>query len=86
MPEQSNGNESNGFSNTELSWKIGPREFIFKYIKYIPWIIICSAIAIALGYIRIRYTTNIFPIQASMLINNDRDGAQKDQRFDAMFG
>src|ERR1700690_2012889 len=85
MPELSNGNEQNNISNTELSWKIGPREFIFKYLKFIPWVIICSAIALVLGWLKIRYTTNIFPVQASMLIKDDPKSPGKDQRLDQMF-
>src|ERR1700688_4343140 len=84
MPEQNNGNEQNNFSNTEMTWKIGPREFIFKYLKFIPWIILCSIIAYVLGWLKIRYTTNIFPVQASMLIKDDNKGAGGDQRLDAM--
>ena len=49
MPEQLNGNDENKFSNAEMSWKIGPREFIFKYLKFIPWIILCSVIAYRFG-------------------------------------
>ena len=85
MPEQVNGNEQNNFSNAEMSWKIGPREFIFKYLKFIPWIIICSAIALVLGWLKIRYTTNIFPVQASMLVKDDNKPGGGDARFDAMF-
>src|SRR5664279_3643558 len=85
MPEQSNGNEENNFSNAEMSWKIGPREFIFKYLKFIPWIIICSGIALFLSWLKIRYTTNIFPVQASMLIKDESKNLAGDQRFDAMF-
>ncbi len=85
MPEQNNGNEENNFSNTEMSWKIGPREFIFKYLKYIPWIIICTLIAFVLGWLKIRYTTNIFPVSASMLIKDQSKSQGGDQRFDEMF-
>lgn len=85
MSEQNIGNDLNNFSNTEMSWKIGPREFIFKYLKFIPWIIICSIIAYVLGYLKIRYTTNIYPVKASMLINDDSKTPGGDPRFNQMF-
>ncbi len=85
MPELVNGNDENKFSNTEMSWKIGPREFIFKYLKFIPWIILCSVIAYVLGWLKIRYTTNIYPVQASMLIKDEDKRQGGDERFDEMF-
>src|SRR4249919_618489 len=85
MPELNNGTEENNLSNTEMSWKIGPREFIFKYLKYIPWVIVCSSIAFVLGWVKIRYTTNIFPVQASMLIKDEVKTPGSDTRFNEMF-
>jgi uncharacterized protein involved in exopolysaccharide biosynthesis len=85
MPELNNGSEENSLSNTEMSWKIGPREFIFKYLKYIPWIIICIAISIVLGYLKIRYTTNIYPVKASMLISDESKNPGGDARLNQMF-
>jgi len=85
MPEQINGNDQNNFSNTEMSWKIGPREFIFKYLKFIPWVIICSIIALVLGWLKIRYTTNIYPVQASMIIQDDNKTPVGAERVDEMF-
>ena len=85
MAEHSNGLEINTLSNTEMSWKLGPRDFIFKYLKYLPWIIICSIIALVLGYLKIRYTTNIYTVTASMLIRDDKKSTTKDPRFDELF-
>ncbi len=80
-----NESEENNFSNTEMSWKVGPREFIFKYLKYIPWIIICCLIAFFLGWLKIRYTTNIYPVSASMLIKDEEKSPGGDARFNEMF-
>ena len=85
MPELVNGNDENKFSNTEMSWKIGPREFIFKYLKFIPWIVLCSVIAYVLGWLKIRYTTKIYPVQASMLIKDEDKRQGGDQRFEETF-
>src|ERR1700676_4767118 len=84
MPETSNGLPHPESSSTELSWKLGPRDFILKNLKYIPWIIICGAIAIVLAYLKIRYSNPIYLVQSSMLINNTGPGGGKGDRFDAL--
>ena len=82
MSEASNGLTHPEPSSTELSWKLGPRDFILKNLKYIPWIIICGAIALGLAYLKIRYSNPIYVVQSSMLINNS--GGGKSDRFDAL--
>ncbi len=70
----------------ENSWTLGPREFIFKYLKYLPLIILCGVIGFAMAYIKLRYIVPIYRVQASLLIEDERDnGLQKDQRFDQLF-
>ncbi|MDO6434166.1 polysaccharide biosynthesis tyrosine autokinase [Flavitalea sp. BT771] len=68
-------------------WKISPREFIFRYLWLIPWILISAFVFIVLAYIKVRYTTQIYQVKASLLIKNDRDngGGGKDPRFEELF-
>src|SRR6202035_3403042 len=84
MPEASNGLTHPEPNSIELSWKLGPRDFILKNLKYIPWIIICAAIALVLAYLKIRYSNPIYLVQSSMLINNSGSGVGKGDRFDAL--
>ena len=82
----------------ELSWNenmpkrdngqaLDPKEFIFRYLKYLPWVLVCAAIASVIAYIKIRYTTPIFHAQSSMLIK-DQDASGpggRDPRFQELF-
>ena len=70
MPDATNGLSQAESSSQGISWKLGPRDFVFKNLKYIPWIIICAAHCIGIGLAEIRYSTPIYMVQSSMLINN----------------
>ena len=83
MSENSNGLTPPESSSNEMSWKLGPRDFILKNLKYIPWIIICGVIAMVLAFLKIRYSNPVFLVQSSMLINNSGSGVRGD-RFDAL--
>ncbi|MEJ0081036.1 MAG: polysaccharide biosynthesis tyrosine autokinase [Puia sp.] len=57
---------------------------MLKNLKYIPWIIICGAIALVLAYLKIRYATPIYTVQSSMMIKNQESIGGKGDRFDAL--
>ena len=63
------------------------REFILKNLKYIPWVVVCVVIALVISYIKVRYSTPIYHVQSSLLINQDgmNNGGSKDSRFQDMF-
>src|SRR5450755_1401996 len=85
MSEPSNGLPHAESNSNEMSWKLGPRDFILKNLKYIPWIIICGAIALVLAYLKIRYSNPIYLVQSSMLINSSAGGSGRGgDRFDAL--
>ncbi len=81
MPEATNGLSQPETNPKDFAKKLGPRDFLLKNIKYIPWIIICAGIAIVLAYLKIRYSTPIYLVQSSMVINNS--GGHTD-RFDEL--
>lgn len=87
MTGQSNGmNTSELIDKPESLWKPGPKEFILKYLKYLPWVLISLAFFLILAYIKVRYTTSIYRVQSSILIKNDRsNGRASDARFDELF-
>jgi capsular exopolysaccharide synthesis family protein len=65
---------------------LAPKEFLFKYLKYLPWILVCAAIGLVIAYIKIRYTIPLYHVQSSMLIEDQADNnAVKDPRFQELF-
>src|ERR1700729_3647205 len=67
----------------------GPREFIMRYIKYMPWVLFSAILFGVLAYIKIRYTTPIYVVQSSLLIKNESSqmggNGGKDISFNELF-
>lgn len=90
--------KSNGVSNVQVyvktnnPWVAGPKDFIFKYLPYLPLLLLSIAFFLTIAYIKVRYTTQIFKVQSSLLIQNDMttmgggaNNAGKDQKFEELF-
>jgi tyrosine-protein kinase Etk/Wzc len=70
----------------ENSWAVSPRDFIFKYLKYLPWIVICGITGFVMAYIKLRYVVPVYSVQSSLLIQSEEEnGVGKDQKFDELF-
>ncbi|MEP6726589.1 MAG: polysaccharide biosynthesis tyrosine autokinase, partial [Bacteroidota bacterium] len=63
---------------------ITPRELIFKYLHYLPWLVISVIIMLSLAYIKLRYSTPVYSVSGKLLVarNTGRGGADK---FDDIF-
>src|ERR1700744_3183732 len=86
MSEQISGLASRDTTSKENQLTISPRDFIFKYLKYLPWIIVCGAIGFALAYLKLRYIIPVYRVQSALLIKNEEDnGVGKDQKLDELF-
>lgn len=72
------------------AWAISPKDFVFRYLRYLPWVLISIALFLFIAYIKIRYTVQIYRVQSSLLIKDDRQGGGgsgggKDERFEELF-
>jgi tyrosine-protein kinase Etk/Wzc len=87
---------SNGVSNVQVyvktnnPWVAGPKDFIFKYLPYLPLLLLSVFLFLTIAYIKVRYTTQIFRVQSSLLIQNDNavggaGGGAKDEKFEQLF-
>src|SRR5579862_1789780 len=86
MNESTNGTVSNGMLAKEGLVSFGPRDFVLKYLKYLPWVVISVAISLVGAYLRIRYTPPVYTMQSTFLIKSDRGGnGQGDARFNEIF-
>jgi tyrosine-protein kinase Etk/Wzc len=86
MAEQNNGFIPNTNSpKPESALTAGPKDFIFRYLRYIPWVLVSLALFLTLAYIKIRYSTPIYRVSASMLIKNDRASGGRGERFNELF-
>ncbi|HVG12244.1 MAG TPA: GNVR domain-containing protein, partial [Flavisolibacter sp.] len=61
-------------AKSELS-KIGIKELIFKYLRFLPLFIISVALALVVAFLYLRYTTPIFQSTGSLIITADKKAA-----------
>jgi len=57
-------------TNQRSKLAISPRELIFKYIRFLPWVIISLAITLILAYVKLRYSTPIYSVSGKMLVSS----------------
>jgi tyrosine-protein kinase Etk/Wzc len=91
MPEQNKEitSVSNLFGSPDNKISLGPREFIARYIRYLPWVVLCTIIFLIGAYIKVRYSTPIYKVQSSLLIKNENGqgggGSGKEISFNELF-
>jgi tyrosine-protein kinase Etk/Wzc len=86
MNDQSLGASSNGLFQPEVKRLAAPRELLFRYLRYLPWVVICATLALILGYINIRYTVPVYQVQSSLLIKDDGIQNDKNDRLGQLLG
>jgi tyrosine-protein kinase Etk/Wzc len=77
----------NGTVRAELPEKdheFNLREFVVRYLRYLPWIIFSVMLCLLLGYIYMRYTTPVFQANGKMLLKKQASSSSRD-RFDDLF-
>jgi tyrosine-protein kinase Etk/Wzc len=63
---------------------ISPREIIFRYIRYLPWVIISISLALVVAYIKLRYSTPIYSVAGKLLVTTQTPYGGRD-KFDDIF-
>src|SRR5882762_6471594 len=76
MPENPNNLPSPQFANQELNKPLGAREFVMRYLKYLPWLLLSIGLALLGAFLKNRYSIPIYQVQSSLIINNDRNNKQ----------
>lgn len=74
-------------SDTQQS-TLNVKDFILKYLKYLPWILLCGIIGLVIAYTKLRYTVPLYSARSSMLIQNSKLGggsASNDSKLGALF-
>src|SRR5688572_24714072 len=63
---------------------VSPKELIYKYLKYLPWVALSVIIALTAAFIKLRYSKEIYSVSGKLLVKNP----QKDmtgEKFDDIF-
>ena len=46
------------------------RDLVYKYIRYLPWLIISVAVALTLAYVKLYYSVPIYSVSSKMLVGS----------------
>lgn len=60
-----------GFTKKDQTRDFQLKEFIFRYLRYWPFLVAFIASAFTIGFIRIRYATPIYSVTGSLFINKE---------------
>lgn len=58
--------------------KMTPKEFIFKYLVYLPLFIISAAISLTIAYLYLRYKVPSYSSYVSIIVNDDKNSQPSD--------
>jgi tyrosine-protein kinase Etk/Wzc len=69
--------------NKQISFS--PREIVFKYLPYLPWVLVSMAILFFLAYIKLRYTTPMYSASGKLLVKKNSPYNTGGEKFDDIF-
>jgi hypothetical protein len=84
MTEQSNGTASKDFFRPE-NQPLDLQDLVVRYLKYLPWLVLCVLISLGGAYLKIRYSIPIYHVQSTLLIKNDVSSQTKDAKLGELF-
>jgi tyrosine-protein kinase Etk/Wzc len=80
MQDQINSNASH---KSEL-WSLSLRDLFYKYVRFLPIIILSVALALFAAYAYLRYASPIYSVTGTILIKSEKDGGRSD-KFEDIF-
>ncbi|HUR12018.1 MAG TPA: polysaccharide biosynthesis tyrosine autokinase [Flavitalea sp.] len=63
---------------------VSPREIFYKYLKYLPWILISIGIAMSIAFIKLRYSAEIFNVSGKLMVKKGTP-EMGTEKFDDIF-
>ncbi len=65
--------------------QLTPREFVIRYAKYIPWLLLSASVALVLAKIKLRYAIPIYRAESRLLIKRESPYGRSNDKFDDIF-
>lgn len=70
---------------TRKKAQLSPKEVLFKYLHYWPWVALSLIIMLFLAFTKLRYSTPIYRIGGKILVKNDRQSRGSNEKFEDIF-
>ncbi|WP_276480599.1 GumC family protein [Paraflavitalea pollutisoli] len=73
------------FEKKQSKLPISPREIVFKYIRYLPWILVSLLLMFTLAYIKLRYSPAVYNTSGKLLVATQSAVGGGGEKFDDIF-
>lgn len=65
---------------------VSPRELLFRYIPYAPWIILSLVLSLVFSYIKLRYEPKVYSVTATLMVKDPSEkGTSADKIEEILF-
>ncbi|WP_336515173.1 GumC family protein [Pollutibacter soli] len=72
--------------DNKINSKITPREFLMRYLHFLPWILLSLAISLTIAFLNLRYSPRIYNVTGNILIKDPNAfGGSGGGKFDDIF-
>jgi len=63
-----------------------PKELIFRYLPFVPWVLLSLVLSLAVSWVKLRYSTPIYNVTGKILVKNVDSYGNDAEKFGNIFG
>ena len=63
---------------------VSPREIVFKYLPFLPWVIASVILALSIAFIKLRYSPNIYNVSGTILVKDQASAGARPDKIEEM--
>ncbi len=76
---------SENLQNNSLNNQFTPKELFFKYVKFLPLILISLILALGIAWVKLRYSNPVYNVSAKMLVKEQNPYGDNADKFGDIF-
>jgi tyrosine-protein kinase Etk/Wzc len=78
--------EYSSFANQQrkVTASLSPREIFFKYLVYLPWVVVCVLLSLLIAYLNLRYQPNIYTVSGTLMVKDPSTSAKAEKIEDLL--
>jgi tyrosine-protein kinase Etk/Wzc len=62
-----------------------PKEFLFKYLRFLPLFILSLVLSLIIAFFYLRYTSPTFQSKGQLILTEDKAASNSNEKFDKLF-
>ena len=68
----------------KVTASLSPREILFKYLVYLPWVVLSVLLAVLLAFLNLRYQPNIYSVTGTLMVKDPSVSSKTDKIEDLL--